>query len=294
MKLFPIASLLVSASATSAFSLPPQTSIGVKCAGNGGSPARPFSSPTSLASFSNRNDPYSPGYYDGDGDGSDSYGYGGGSGRRDSRYRSSYGNGNVNYGRGAGRESGVLARRRDGAYGSGYGRYYDDEFSYGGGGYYDDLTPREFTPSERKGIRRLQQRRYGGGDYSRGRDYYDEDYFGGRRMGRREGWRDYYPSYGDGRGGRRSQRYGRARDSYDDFGYGGRYGYAGYGRGSRGGNYESYRDYDDYGDYYPESMDFDDQRYSSRRGRRNQGFRQWGNLVGGAARRSFETVRGGY
>lgn len=291
MKLFPITSLLFLAAASSAFSLPFQTRIGggaqAKYAGRARSLAQPFASPTSLAGLSYRES----GYYDGDIDAWDSYGYGGGSGRRNNRNRS------YDYQRRA--SSGVLARRRDGAYGSGYGRYYDDEFGYSGGFgrngdvLYDDLTPREFTPRERQGIRRLQQRRYGGGDYSRGDDYYDrDDYFGGRRGGRREGWRGNYPQYGYGRGGRRGRRYGRA--GFDDgFGYGGSYSYGGYGRGrERGRNYDFYDDYDDYGDYYSERSNIDDQRYFSRRGRRNQGFEQWGNLVGGAARRSVENIRG--
>jgi len=299
MTLFPVAalsSLLFMAAASSAFLLPSQTQTGggarASRAGSAGSTAPPFASLTSLASLSYRGSRgYSSDNYD---DGWDDYG----GGRRSGRNRG------YDYGRGGG-GSGVLARRRDGAYGSGYGRYYDDEFGYRGGGY-EDSSPREFTPSERKGIRRLQQRRYGGGDY-----YSDDDYFGGRRGeqggGMRDNYPDYgyrgmrddYPDYGYGgmRGGRRGRRYGRViGDSDYGYGSGGSSGYGGggYGQGRRRGrNYDSYDDYDDHDDYFPERSYLDDRRYSSQGGRRRQGFQQWGNLVGGAARRSKENLDSG-
>merc|ERR1712194_232045 len=86
-------------------------------------------------------------------------------------------------------------------------------------------------------------------------------------------------------GGRRGRQYGRALGDFD-----GGYSSGGYdGRGrSRARNYDSYDDYDEYDDYYPES-DLDDRRYSSGQGRSRLGFEEWGNLVGGAARRSWRS-----
>merc|ERR1711957_310664 len=87
------------------------------------------------------------------------------------------------------------------------------------------------------------------------------------------------------RGGMYGRRDGRSIGGFDD-GYGDSYG--GYGGGYGRGRERSYDSYDDYDDY----DDLDNRRYSSRRGeRRRQGLDQWGNLIGGAARRSYDNVR---